>query len=138
MGWKLYQMDAKTTFLNGIVDTLLLRIISMIKEEEDFPRSRKIHHRYTEEIWNVGMQVHSYSNGCKFEEAEGFYFRFKFDLSHHVLPIDWVLDVSDEHQTRHLFVVNALSQFMCELRQIHWIVAKHVLIHLRGTVGYGL
>ena len=39
-------MDAKTTFLNDIVDALLLGIRSMIKEDEDFPRSRKIHHRY--------------------------------------------------------------------------------------------
>ena len=36
------------------------------------------------------------------------------------------------------FVVNALSQFMCELRQIHWIATKHVLRYLRGTMGYGL
>ena len=103
MGWKLYQMDAKTTFLNDIVDTLLLGIRSMIKAEEYFPRSRKLHHEYTEEIRNVGLQVHSYSDGCKFEEAERFCFRFKFDLSHYESLIDWVLDVSDEHQTRYLF-----------------------------------
>ena len=36
------------------------------------------------------------------------------------------------------FAVNALSQFMCEPRQIHWIAAKHVLGYLCGTVGYGL
>ena len=72
-------MDAKTGFLSDIVDTLLLGIRSMIKEEEDFPRSRKLHHGYVEEIQNVGLQVHSYYDGCKFEEAEGFYFRFKFD-----------------------------------------------------------
>ena len=36
------------------------------------------------------------------------------------------------------FAVNALSQFMCEPMQIHWIAAKHVLRYLRGTVGYGL
>ena len=36
------------------------------------------------------------------------------------------------------FVVNALSQFMCEPRQIHWITAKHVLKYLRGTMGYSL
>ena len=36
------------------------------------------------------------------------------------------------------FAVNALSQFMCEPRQIHWIAAKHVLRYLRGTVGYSL
>ena len=72
-------MDAKTTFLNDIVDTLLLGIRSMIKAEEDFPRSRKLHHGYAKEIQNVGLQVHSYSDGCKFEEVEGFCFRFKFD-----------------------------------------------------------
>ena len=36
------------------------------------------------------------------------------------------------------FAVNALSQFMCEPRQIHWIAAKHVLRYLRGFVGYEL
>ena len=36
------------------------------------------------------------------------------------------------------FAVNALSQFMCEPRQIHWIAAKHVLRYLRGTMGYDL
>ena len=36
------------------------------------------------------------------------------------------------------FAMNALSQFMCEPRQIHWIAAKHVLRYLRGTVGYDL
>ena len=36
------------------------------------------------------------------------------------------------------FVVNALSQFMCEPRKIHWIATKHVLRYLRGTMGDGL
>jgi hypothetical protein len=36
------------------------------------------------------------------------------------------------------FVVNTLSQFMVELRQVHWIVAKHVIRYLRGTMEYGL
>ena len=36
------------------------------------------------------------------------------------------------------FAVNALGQFMCEPRQIHWTIAKHVLRYLRGIVGYDL
>ena len=36
------------------------------------------------------------------------------------------------------FVVSTLGQFMCELRKMHWVAAKHVLRYLRGTVGYGL
>ena len=96
-------MDAKTTFLNDIVDALLLGIRSMIKAEEDFLRSRKIHHGYAEEIQNVGLQVHRYSNGCKFKEVEIFYFIFKFDRSHYVSPFDSVLDVFDEHQKKYLF-----------------------------------
>jgi hypothetical protein len=36
------------------------------------------------------------------------------------------------------YVVSALSQFMSQLRQLHWVAAKHVLRYLRGTVGYGL
>lgn len=36
------------------------------------------------------------------------------------------------------FAVSALSQFMSESRQVHWVVAKHVLRYLCGTVAYGL
>ena len=36
------------------------------------------------------------------------------------------------------FTVNVLSQFMGDLRQVHWVTAKHVLRYLRDTVGYGL
>jgi hypothetical protein len=36
------------------------------------------------------------------------------------------------------YAVNALSQFMSQLRQTHWIVAKHVLRYLRGRVGHGV
>ena len=117
MGWKLHKMDVKTTFLNDIVDALLLGIRSMVKAKEDFPKTRKLHHRYTEEIRNVGLQVHIYSDGCKFEEAKRFCLKFKFDRSHYVLPVDWVLDVSDEHQTRCLF----LFEF-------------HQLVHVRTEV----
>jgi len=37
-----------------------------------------------------------------------------------------------------LFVVNTLSEYMVEPRQIHWVATKHVLRYLHGTVGYGL
>ena len=36
------------------------------------------------------------------------------------------------------FVVNTLSQFMVELRRVHWIVAKHILRYLVGTTNYEL
>jgi hypothetical protein len=36
------------------------------------------------------------------------------------------------------FVVNTLSQFMEETRQVHMIAVKHVLLYLRGTMEYGL
>ena len=36
------------------------------------------------------------------------------------------------------FNVSYLSQFMVELRWIHWVEKKHVLRYLRSTVGYGL
>jgi hypothetical protein len=36
------------------------------------------------------------------------------------------------------FVVNTLSQFMVESRQVHWAATKHVLMYLRGTVRFGL
>jgi hypothetical protein len=36
------------------------------------------------------------------------------------------------------YVVNALSQFMCEPKHIHMVVVKHILIYVRGTIAYGL
>jgi hypothetical protein len=36
------------------------------------------------------------------------------------------------------FAVNTLSQYMVELRHVHWTKAKHVLRSLCGIVGYGL
>jgi hypothetical protein len=36
------------------------------------------------------------------------------------------------------FVVNTLSQFMVDLRHMHWITMKHVLRYLIATMEYGL
>jgi hypothetical protein len=36
------------------------------------------------------------------------------------------------------YAVNALSQFMCEPKHIHKVVAKHILRYVRGTIAYGL
>ena len=36
------------------------------------------------------------------------------------------------------FVVNTLSQFLTDLRNVHLIAVKHILRYLRGIVDYGL
>jgi hypothetical protein len=36
------------------------------------------------------------------------------------------------------YAVIAISQFMTEPRQRHWVVAKNILRYLRGTITYGL
>jgi hypothetical protein len=36
------------------------------------------------------------------------------------------------------FFFNTSSQFMVELRQVHWIAMTHVLRYMRGTMEYGL
>ena len=36
------------------------------------------------------------------------------------------------------FVVNTLSQFFTDLRNVHLIAAKHILRYRRGTVDYGI
>jgi len=36
------------------------------------------------------------------------------------------------------YAVIAMSQFTTEPRQRHWVVAKHILRYLRGTITYGL
>jgi hypothetical protein len=36
------------------------------------------------------------------------------------------------------YAVNVISNFMSQPRHTHWIVAKHVLRYLQGTISYGL
>jgi hypothetical protein len=36
------------------------------------------------------------------------------------------------------YAVIALSQFMAEPRQKHWLATKHILRYLKGTITYGL
>jgi len=36
------------------------------------------------------------------------------------------------------FAVNTLSEFMVEMRRVHWVAAKHVLRYLCGIVEHGL
>ena len=36
------------------------------------------------------------------------------------------------------YTVNALSQFMSDLKHIHLVAAKHVLRYVRGTITYGI
>jgi hypothetical protein len=36
------------------------------------------------------------------------------------------------------YAVNALSQFICNPKHIHMIVAKHILRYVQGTITYGL
>ena len=36
------------------------------------------------------------------------------------------------------FSLNPLSQFLTDLRNVHLIVAKHILRYLRGTIDYGI
>ena len=36
------------------------------------------------------------------------------------------------------YVVNALSQFMCEPKEIHLVAVKHIMRYLQGTLNFGL
>ena len=36
------------------------------------------------------------------------------------------------------YVVNALSQFMCESKEIHLLAVKHIMRYLQGTLNLGL
>ena len=37
-----------------------------------------------------------------------------------------------------IFVINSLSEFMVDPRRVHWMVAKHILRYVIGTMEYGL
>ena len=36
------------------------------------------------------------------------------------------------------YVVNTLSQFMCEPKEIHLVAVKHIMRYLQGTLNFGL
>ena len=91
----------------------------MVKAERDFPRSRKIRHRYAEEIQNVGVQVHRDSDGCNLKKLIDSI--SDSNLIDHTMYHHFIGSLVYLTKTRPdiCFDVNALSQFTCELRQIH-------------------
>ena len=110
----------------------------MAEEKRDFPRTRKIHYSYTEEIQNVGLQVHGYSDGANFKKLRDS--TLDSNLINPTMYTQLIGSLMYLMNTKPdiCFAVNALSQFMCEPWQIHWTATKHALRYLRGTVGYGL
>jgi hypothetical protein len=48
-----------------------------------------------------------------------------------------IIDVSSTHQMDMCYVVNSLSQFMCEPIHIHMVSSKHILRYSRGNIAYG-
>ena len=84
------------------------------------------------------MQVHRYSDGCNLKKPRDFALNSNLiDPTMYRQLIGSLMYLTNTGLDIR-FVVNALNQFICEPRQIHWIAAKHVLRYLRGTVGYGL
>ena len=110
----------------------------MAEAEGDFPRSEKIHHRYIEEIWIVGL--HSIATPIDTNLKKLIDFASDSNLINPTMYYQLIGALMYLTNTRPdiCFVVNALSQFMCEPRKIHWTAAKHVLRYLCGTVGYDL
>ena len=47
---------------------------------------------------------------------------------------DWVIDVPDEHETRHLLCCEHLTNS----RSVHLTAAKHIPRYLKGTIDYGI
>jgi hypothetical protein len=47
------------------------------------------------------MKFHEYSHGSKAEATGGYFVRF--DRCHSVQTDYWIVDVPDQHQTKHLF-----------------------------------
>ena len=73
----------------------------MAESGKNLPQPGEVHGRNPEEIRHARMQVHEYTHGSKAEAASRYFVRF--DRCHSVQTDYWIVDVPDEHQTRHLF-----------------------------------
>ncbi len=94
----------------------------MAKSWGDIFGARKVYHQVVVEIWDDGFQAHDYSYDHQSQEVK------KLWLTSHrsyLLP-----DIC--------FVVNILSQFQLEPHHDHWIVVKHILRYLCGTIHHCL
>ena len=91
----------------------------MAKAERDFPKTRKIHHRYTEEIQNVGLQVHRYFDGCNLKKLKDSALDSNLiDPTMYHQLIGSLMYLTNTKPAIY-FVVSSLNQFMCEPRKIH-------------------
>ena len=119
MGWKLYQIDAKTTFLNDIVDTLLLGIRSMRRKKKIF---------LGQVNYTMDMLKRFRMLDCKFiatpMDANLKKLRDSASNSNFIDPTMYhqligSLVYLTNTRPYICFVVNSLNQFMCEPTQIH-------------------
>eukprot|EP00253_Pinus_taeda_P027516 PITA_27516 len=160
MGWKIHQMDVKTTFLNGFIqeERLIEHCKRDLAAEFEMKDIGLMHYFLGLEVWQE--EGHFFlGQGSIFVDIFG---RFHMEdcrpmstpmitnwkklhaldseLVDPILYMQLICSLMYLVNTRPgiCFAVNTMSQFMCETRKVHWVAAKHILRYLQGTVDYGL
>eukprot|EP00253_Pinus_taeda_P021033 PITA_21033 len=141
MGWKIHQMDVNTAFLNGFIQEQVY-----IEQPQGFEVHGKESHvcRLKKALYGLKQASRAWRRGISSWDKGSTLWK-KLHASD--------LELVDPTLYRTLigcfmylvntrpdicFAVNTMSQFTCEPGRVHWVVAKHILRYLQGTVDFGL
>eukprot|EP00253_Pinus_taeda_P002500 PITA_02500 len=119
MGWKIHQMDVKTTFLNGKI------------EEEVYIEQPKGFETFDREVWRCGRKMVKYflSQGKFANEILRCFHMEKCKPMRNPLAGNWRKEDATSGE---------LSQAMVQPTKLFWMAGKHVLRYLRSTSQFRL
>ena len=102
----------------------------------NFPGTREVCSRVHEEVRDDGMQGHDHTYGIEPEAIECASLE-SIDAMMYRQMIGSLMYLKNTRPYI-FFVVNTLSQFLIDLRNVHLIATNNILRYLRGTIDYGL
>eukprot|EP00253_Pinus_taeda_P020704 PITA_20704 len=126
MGWKIHQIDVKTTFLNGKIEEEVY-----IKQPEGFQAFDRDSHvcRLKRDLYGLKQAPRAWYTRIDSYFTRRFHMEKRKPM-HTPLAGNW----REEDATS----VNQLSQAMVQPTKLFWKATKHVLRYLRGTSQFGL
>eukprot|EP00253_Pinus_taeda_P032566 PITA_32566 len=168
MGWKIHQMDVKTTFLNGVIEEevyieqpegletdekrthvcILKKALYGLKQ---VPRAwvRSLAKEWGDLPWARNIcyrnfeEIHNArlpTHGYSHDHQleENRCIRRQGSEPHLIQILIGSLTYLVNTKPNICFAVNTLIQSMAEPKIVHWAAARHILKYVRGTIGYGL